>query len=411
MKKLVRAACLVCAGGFVLSAMATDARIITMGRQDNFFMDEWSIFRNPANLNYYPNMLMGSFGVYKPDTSLDADSSTAAWTKTNRDPQRPFFGGIVSYSLNQSEEGGNQYPMISFGGVFNRHDPMLNYITPGTSEFQKTIEGKGITNIYLPEPIGKIDLMAGYALANGGMFGVGTYMAFQNERNEKDLSASLFRGTVGLNWPLLKSIDLEVSCELTAITAIGDTNENLSNTTTLADNDISFKADARIFSAMTLLNGDLVPHVGFELINVSEYSSSQFNGGLGLNVNIDKGFFWAGAEFLYEGIDMPNTTTQGVGGRIGFGIERNVFWDWFVLRVGVNKSLLYVFDGENSYWKQNPEADASDNDLASLGIGLNIENRLKIDAVLAEDVIYTFTNLISGTQHHLTNRITVTYSF
>ena len=46
-----------------------------------------------------------------------------------------------------------------------------------------------------------------------------------------------------------------------------------------------------------------------------------------------------------------------------------------------------------------------------LGWGLNIENRLKVDVVMAENMFYTFTNLISGSSHHLTNRITATYSF
>ena len=62
-----RIMCWVIVAGLVASSYATDARVLTMGRHDNFFMDDISIFRNPANINYYPNMLLGSLGVYKPD--------------------------------------------------------------------------------------------------------------------------------------------------------------------------------------------------------------------------------------------------------------------------------------------------------------------------------------------------------
>jgi hypothetical protein len=62
-------------------------------------------------------------------------------------------------------------------------------------------------------------------------------------------------------------------------------------------------------------------------------------------------------------------------------------------------------------WEENIPADGSDNDLVSLGFGLNVENRLRIDFVAAEDIAYTLTNLFSGPQHHLFTRVSATYSF
>jgi hypothetical protein len=59
------------AAGCCVSSFATDARVITMGRQDAFFMDEASIYRNPANINIYPNMVYGSYGYYNQDSILD----------------------------------------------------------------------------------------------------------------------------------------------------------------------------------------------------------------------------------------------------------------------------------------------------------------------------------------------------
>jgi hypothetical protein len=61
--------------GFFFALFGTDSRVLTMGRYDAFFMDDISIFRNPANVSIYPNMLMGSLGIYKEDDELDAKGS------------------------------------------------------------------------------------------------------------------------------------------------------------------------------------------------------------------------------------------------------------------------------------------------------------------------------------------------
>jgi hypothetical protein len=185
---------------------------------------------------------------------------------------------------------------------------------------------------------------------------------------------------------------------------------------TVADNNVSVRGDIRLFSALTSMNGDFVPHLGVNYVSLHNYNDLDVAFGLGLNINIDKGFFWAGLEGLYQAKDFTKVGSDslptGVGGRISAGLERNVLVDWFVLRIGVNKQLLYVSNGsDNGHWEQNPEADASNHDSFALGCGLNIENRLKIDVVLAEDMFYTWTNIISGSAHHLTNRITGTYSF
>jgi hypothetical protein len=79
------------------------------------------------------------------------------------------------------------------------------------------------------------------------------------------------------------------------------------------------------------------------------------------------------------------------------------------------KRLLYVTDGagNNGKWEQNSESNGSDDDFAAIGWGLNIENRLKVDIVLSENMWYTLTNLVSGSgaSKYLLNRATITYSF
>jgi hypothetical protein len=83
-----------------------------------------------------------------------------------------------------------------------------------------------------------------------------------------------------------------------------------------------------------------------------------------------------------------------------------------VWRTGGVKKIMYEKTGEESgMWYQNPESDASNEDVLGFGIGLNIENRLKVDGVVAEDIFYTFSNLFAGNHHHLMTRMSGTYSF
>jgi hypothetical protein len=190
---------------------------------------------------------------------------------------------------------------------------------------------------------------------------------------------------------------------------------------TLAKNDPFFASDIRLFSALSSINGDFVPHFGIELVNFNQGRNRllTFNAGLAININIDRGFFWAGVEGSYidndkKKIGTEYTTYESIAGKVHFGIERNIIWDWFVWRLGCSKIVRYEKIGGTSgitRWSENPEADASDNDHVGFGLGLNIENRFKVDAVIAEDIFYTFTNLISGSHHHITTRISATYSF
>ena len=417
--------------GIVYSLFATDARVQTMGRSDLFFMDDISIYRNPANLSIYPNMLLGEMGIYVEDPTLDDTSNLSGLNRHNRDPQKPYFGGILSYSLNQSADAGDQYPMVSLGLVFNRYDRMLHYILPESNDFIGIID-TNVIKIYSDTIVGKVDIITGYALKNGIMLGLGGYFAFHKEKNKNqdNTEAKIVKATVGINFPIAKTMDLEVSVNGGALTKVAkvDIKDPIDSTSitknvsfTIAKNDIFLTGDVRLFSALSSLNGDFVPHFGLEYIQYNSNSNKilGFNAGLAININIDRGFFWAGIEGLYEDNDLKKIGSQfkkyeAIGGKVHFGIERNIIWDWFVWRIGCSKIVKFEkIGGANGItrWTENPEADGSDKDHVGFGLGLNIENRLKVDAVIAEDIFYTFTNLISGSHHHITSRISATYSF
>jgi hypothetical protein len=238
--------------------------------------------------------------------------------------------------------------------------------------------------------------------------------------------ASVYNVNGGVNWPVAKSADVEASAGVSMITAMAlDADSSIDTLADFSNNqDFVLNIDGRLFTALTLINGDLVPHVGIEYANITRwYEGTDVNLGVGVNINVDKGFGWGGLEFLYKSrlYDSRGTHSNPArlsnhyyGGRLSFGFERNLVWDWFLFRAGVQKQLLLKTQGatdDNPEWVQNPEADASDNDLIGVGFGLNIENRLKVDFIVAEDLFYTLTNLISGPQHHIFPRFSMSYSF
>ncbi|MGD9200242.1 MAG: hypothetical protein PVI26_01660, partial [Chitinispirillia bacterium] len=280
----------------IFSLFATDSRVLTMGRSDYFFMDDISIYRNPANISLYPNMLFGEMGIYVEDPALDDTGDLAALKRHNRDPQKPYFGGNLSYSLNQSADAGNQFPMLSLGLVFNRYDKMLNYILPGSSEFLGIIE-ENVVRIDSDTIVGKVDVITGFALKNGILLGLGGYFAFQKQkiRKQDTKEAKIIKGNLGINFPIVKTMDLEVSVNGGVISKItrADVRNPLDSTDisknmllTLAKNDPFFASDIRLFSALSSINGDFVPHFGIELVNFNQGRNRllTFNAGLAINI-------------------------------------------------------------------------------------------------------------------------------
>ena len=99
------------------SAFATFARIESMGKNTTYIMDDVSIFDNPANINLYPNYLIGEFGPYTQNVP----------TGQNQDPMHPNFGGIFSISLGDEN---NPDPRLSIGGLFGRINEDLARFLP-----------------------------------------------------------------------------------------------------------------------------------------------------------------------------------------------------------------------------------------------------------------------------------------
>ena len=409
------------------SAFATFARIESMGKNTTYIMDDVSIFDNPANINLYPNYLIGEFGPYTEDVPAG----------TNQDPRFPNFGGIFSVSLGDEN---NPDPRLSIGGLFGRISELSMYLPT-------TVIGEDGKKTGTPETVTNFDGFLGGTLTSGDAWGLHIYIAHQDGgyktpsgsyQVDSDAFASIVQADGGFNLQFGSNIDFEISFGLARI-QYGPEHQNFFD-----DGDFSFLAKSRAFFTLEALDGELVPAFSMKLIQAPGIEDKHAQVGLGINVALDRGFFWLGGDFVWNkmrahdwtfdyntgktiydasNVDDPHWDERGdIGGMISFGIERNIWWDWFVIRVGGQKSILYTecdqheknkgTDGickeSGNFFTTNPLADGTADDHVGFGFGINIEEKLKIDVTVAEDML--FRNPFQG-EGRLFSRISATYSF
>lgn len=410
------------------SAFATFARVESMGKNTTYIMDDVSIFDNPANINLYPNYLIGEFGLYNENVAVGE----------NRDPQHPNFGGIFSLGL-----GSGEYPdpRLTIGGLFGRMDSELGRFLPTTVILENGTESE------VPETVTNFDGFLGGTLANGNALGLHIFIAHQDGGRllddgsyQPDYSAyaSVVRADGGVNWQIGNSMDLELAFGLARVQYGSD------HKSFFDDGDFSYLGKARAFFSLDALDGELVPAVSAHYIQAPGIEDIHSQVGVGINVALDRGFFWLGVDFIWNKTEAGNWSfdhetgktsydasaerefrdeREEMGGQISFGIERNIWWDWFVIRVGGKKSILYTEcdkhwanagkqDGlcatDGNYFSTNPLANGTADDHVGFGFGINIEEKLKIDVLVAEDLL--FRNPFQG-EGRLFSRISATYAF
>jgi len=403
---------------------ATNARVESMGKHDTYFMDDISVWVNPANANIYPNYLMGELGQMHYTEKTTSGTDMSALARYNKDPEKPWFGAIFAKSFSADPNSGNRYPQIVVGGALNRDDELLEML-PGKVLTTKKDSASVVT---LQDPALKIDALIGYAAPNGMLFGAKLYVAKSDTSNtvgNYETQSSIWAGTFGVNMPVAQGLDFEAALTVAQVDA-----EAVSGTKEYdSKSDLSFVGTARAFISAPAISGEIVPAAKFQQLDGPGIENDvRFTVGSGVNVSLDRGFFWIGADYslisteskLLNGVvtdidTIPLTTYDANQVRVSFGIERNVWWDWFVLRVGGQKiftSEETKLNGEKvTNIATNPEGNGLPNDHVSFGFGLNIEDKLKVDAVVAEDILFTGGNLLGGPADHVITRISSTYSF
>lgn len=405
---------------------ATNARVESMGKHDTYFMDDISVWSNPANANIYPNYLMGELGQmrYTPAQSTGG-TDMSALARYNKDPMNPWFGAIFAKSFSNDPNSGNRYPQLVVGGALNRDDDLLELLPKNVMVSSKS---KGFKVDSLQDPAIKFDALVGFAASNGMLFGAKMYVAMSDSSKSSEnyeQQSSIYSGSFGVNLPVAQGLDFEASATIAQVDAkfVDSTMEYDSKS------DLSFIGSARAFISVPAISGEIVPALKVEQLDGPGVENDlRFTLGSGVNVSLDRGFFWIGADYsnisrelrtiggVVTDVDsIPLTTYDAQEARISFGIERNVWWDWFVLRVGGQKVFtadeVKSKNSKSTNISTNPEGDGTTADHVSFGFGLNIEDKLKVDAVVAEDILFTGGNLLGGPADHVISRISATYSF
>ena len=416
------------------SAFATFARVESMGKNSTYIMDDVSIFDNPANINLYSNYLIGGFGAYT-DNNMTAGG--------NVDPQHPTFGGIFSISFG---EDNIPDPKFSIGGLFGRINTDLAMYQP---DYVQT--GKN-TYAVVPETVTNFDGFLGGTFSSGDAWGLHIYIAHQDGgdldesgtyQTNDDAYASIVQLDAGLNFQTGSGTSYELSGGIARVQYGPDRHSFFD------DGDFTILGKARAFFTMEAIDGELVPAASIKLAQAPGIEDKHAQAGMGINVAMDRGFFWLGLDFIwnqkkahdwfydktvnggawvYDSRDDEDPhwdKRSDVGGKISFGIERNIWGDWFVIRVGGQKAMLYtdcVVNSKNNYtdsrygickdngsfFSTNPLADGTVDDHVGFGFGINIEERLKIDVTVAEDLL--FRNPFQG-EGRIFSRLDATYSF
>ena len=411
------------------SAFATFARVESMGKNTTYIMDDVSIFDNPANASLYSNYLIGGFGAYT-DNDLKAGG--------NRDPQHPTFGGIFSLSFGDEN---NPDPKFTIGGLLGRTSDLAKKYMPDFVEI-----GDEYTNV--PTTVTNFDGFLGGTFSSGDAWGLHLYIAHQDGgeldsaaglyQTNSDAFASVVQLDAGLNFQVGSGTSYELSAGIARI-QYGPEHHSFFD-----DGNFSFLAKARAFFTLDAIDGELIPAASANFISAPGIDDKSAQVGIGINVAMDRGFFWMGADFIWNKMRAHDWTVdyetgktsydanndeepiwderKDIGGMISFGIERNIWWDWFVIRVGGQKSILYtqcdqdeknvgkdgICKADGNFFTTNPLADGSDEDHVGFGFGINIEEKLKIDVTVAEDML--FRNPFQG-EGRIFSRLDATYSF
>lgn len=418
------------------SAFATVGRIEGMGKSDRYMLDEMAMFTNPAYFLVYPNVLTGDLGKYNDD----------GWPYNL---SQQWYGGWITI--------GN----VSFGGAFNREDELETYLNQrrnlryrvnfgeqryllfdtswvrdtvaaaDTGDARYTINSRryifdSIDHVILedqiPAPVGETDLFLGYNLGNMGI-GYHLFLCQQDSSFDdvRKAASGIMKNDLGLVLKLNDKDMVDVVLSLSRITYFSAvaTNKGVPD---LENAMWSYGVNARGYLTVASIGGQVIPSFKFSQIAIANDTSLNVSPGMGYQREIEGGSFWAGFDYSYtkdrdsEAGEVDTTITHGLG--FSFGIEKQIAWPWFTLRVGgrkVTNSVEVRYGDKDKATKAtvekttNPDNDRSSDDVIGAGFSFRVGERLHFDVAANERIPYS--NLFNGTLENLATRISATYEF
>jgi len=432
-------------GGIGVQTNATQSRVESMGKRPAFFLDDITIFDNPANATFYSSALMGELGFF------DHSKSNKLQKGLNQDPYTPWFGALFQFSLSDK---GMRDPELTIGGFFGREHYEFTRFVP------RKVIPYGSDPVPIPQTITNFDAFLAGTTIDGSAIGAHVYVGVQDGKQDDPLMPGTATGEISPNAHVsILSMDYGVNFLVTSESSMEVTlgvariQYGPSRKTFLDPGLFSFYSQGRFFLDVDALGGQFVTGYKVADYEVPGWEENFYDVNAGINVIIPKGLVWFGVDGIHikefistwekqvengetilvyrepgskdRNKDLKDRTDK-IGGILSFGIERNIVGNWLILRVGGQKSFIYETchnetgktdkailcasapNGSGNYWVTNPYGDGSLDDHVGFGIGLNIDNKLKVDANLAEDA--PFRNPMQG-EGKIVSRISAVYSF
>jgi len=431
--------------GMVQTTFATQSRVESMGKRPSFFLDDITIFDNPANATFYSSALMGELGFF------DQNKTDKLQKGLNQDPYTPWFGALFQFSLSDK---GMRDPEMTIGGFFGREHYEFTRFVP------RKVVPYGADPVPIPQTLTNFDAFLAGTTIDGSAIGAHVYVGVQDGKQDDPQSplggstgeispnahVSILSMDYGVNFLITSEASMEVTLGVARI------QYGPSRKTFLDPGLFSFYSQGRLFIDVNALSGQFVTGYKVADYEVPGWEENFYDVNAGVNVIIPRGLVWFGIdgihikEFVGSSWDkweekgefftvykepgsrdkVLKDRTDKIGGIVSFGIERNIWGNWLILRVGGQKSFIYEVchnesgktekaivcpaapGGEGNYWVTNPYGDGSLDDHVGFGIGLNIDNKLKVDANIAEDA--PFRNPTRG-EGRLISRVSAVYSF
>jgi len=437
--KLAHILALALALSFASSVFATQSRVESMGKRPAFFLDDITIFDNPANATFYSSALMGELGFYKMNTLGPDDVGT------NKDPLTPWFGALFKFGLSDKDM---RDPQITIGGFLGREHYNFTRFVP-----RKVVVG-GDT-VPIPQSITNFDAFLAGTMVDGSAVGAHVYVGIQDGKQDApggdpaqghltpSAHVSILSMDYGANFLVTNQSSIEVTLSVARI-QYGPSRKSF-----LDPGLFSFHSQGRLFIDFDFLGGQIVSGYKLAAMEVPGWEENLYGINLGLNVVIPRGLFWIGLDGvqLKEKVgtwDRVSDEDEGsyliyrepgslekyrhdrstrIGSIVSFGVERNIWSEFLTIRVGGQKGFMYntCYNGsgknticgakkgsKTNFWSTNPYADGTMEDHVGFGFGVNIEDKLKIDMSIAED--FFFRNPFQG-EGRLISRISAVYSF
>ena len=444
----------------ILSALAFSSfsRIEAMGKTDLYFEDDMSLFVNPANMLLRSSYIFGELGVRdsgRADTNWFTDPYTISESMA-----APWFGGIFTKDL----KGGSR---IALGLAFNREDKwatLMNQVITGVNQRWPVVDSS-TPGVYdtsylaeLPRLINKVDLLLGLRRKSRLSLGAHLYIA-ANRDNKGSGSGAVFckreafliKAIAGFNKYFENNFFLEGSFG----TSVSDfTFYDSARTVQIKPRKgMNLFGRTRMFIPMSE-RFSLVPVVNFEKV-IQGVKASVYTGPYSESVEILQDYldfsigcginFWElekKTEFIL-GIDghvlraQDEWQTDAPGAEVGeiyndlyvvlnFGIERQVAWDWLLIRAGGRKVLglkrkveKYANDAAgvrtlvhtNERMWENPSDNGTRADLIGVGLGIRFLRKLQLDFTVSEETPYRVLYLVSGKNGNIFTRFSCAYYF